>query len=112
MSLLEEKAYDIFANAKNEDKMTVVIDPITIMAIISLITQVIKLYQSCQQTPAQAQAHMSGIGWWNRWKLSRMVNRTIPSDSSVSADDVYNALLNHSKGITVEDVAQLYNEVK
>lgn len=112
MSLLEEKAYQIFADAKGEDKTTVVFDPLTILAIINVISQVIKLYQNCQKTPAQAQAHMSGIGWWNRWKLSRIVNRTVPNDSSVNVDEVYNALLNHVKGVTVEDLGRLYNEVK
>lgn len=112
MSLLNELAHEIYEETGGDVK-TVAIDPATIFAIIGVITQVIKLYQDCQKTPVQAQEHMSSIGWWNRRKLWRVVkSSSLLRNSSVSAEDVYDALLNRSAKITAEDVKKLYSEVK
>ena len=112
MSLLEEKANKVMTNAQGS-MPTVLIDPVTIMAVISIITQVVKLYQSCSQTPVEAKAAMSNPWFFNRWRLRRMVRKTLAanhSDQSVSA--VMDGLLAEGKALTIEDVEKLYEEAK
>ena len=115
MAVSEEMAYLVAADIKGEDNPTVVVDPSTIMAIISVIVQVVKLYQECKKSPAQAKDHLSGInglrGWWSRRKLWNLAKQEVQrTNSSASAEDVYNGLLRHAQKVTISDMTQLYLE--
>jgi hypothetical protein len=110
MSLLEDKANLIAGDVKG-DMPTVVFDPMTIMAIISLIVQVVKLYQECKKTPTQAQEAMASPNWIHRWRLRRMTRQALSenhSDETVGA--VVNSTLKQGKALTLDEVTQLYAE--
>ncbi len=110
MSLLEDKANLIAGDAKGE-MPTVVFDPMTILAIISVIVQVVKLYQECKKTPTEAKDAMASPDFFHRWRLHRVVRQALSeqhSDETVSA--VVNSTLKQGQTITVDEVTQLYAE--
>ncbi len=112
MSLLEEKANLIAANARGENP-TVAVDPATIMAIISVIVQVVKLYRECQKTPSEAKTAMESPNWINRWRLRRIARQSLArSHSDESVSSIVNGVLKQGKDVTVEEVSQLYNEAQ
>ena len=104
MALLEDKATQIAFEMHGENP-TVFIDPATILAIIGVIIQIIKAYKDCRKTPAEAKYHMDNIGWWNRWKLRRIIR------AANGTDEVYSGILNHIRKTTIDDVSLLYHEV-
>ena len=111
MSLLEDKANQIAADARGENP-TVFVDPATIFAIISVITQVIKLYQGCQKSPEAAKVAMASPNMIQRLKLRRIARQQLAknhSDEHVGA--VVNGVLKQGKVLTYEEVTQLYEEV-
>lgn len=115
MALTEELAHKIAADIKGEDNPTVFLDPATIMAIIGIIVQIVKMYRECKKSPAEAKAHMADIdgwgGWWSRRKLWRAAKNYVrENDSSVSVEEVYEGLLRHAKKVTISDMTQLYME--
>lgn len=112
MSILEEKA-NVIAGGMRGENPTVAIDPATIFAIIGVITQVIKLYQGCKQTPTQAAEAMKEPNWWQRWRLRRLANQTIREHGiDVNVGDVVEGVLNQGKMVTTEEVTKMYEEVK
>jgi hypothetical protein len=112
MEFTQGVANQIAADIHGEDNPTVAIDPATIMAIISVIIQVVKMYRECKKSPAQAKESMSSPGFLNRWKLKRLAKSAVADQgASVSADDVYNGVLRHGGRVTISDVTQLYQEV-
>lgn len=112
MSLLEEKANIVAADARGENP-TVFVDPATIFAIISVITQVVKLYQSCQKTPEAAKTAMESPNLLQRWKLRRIARQELAkSHSDEHVSSIVNGVLKQGKVLTPEEVAQLYKEVE
>lgn len=98
MSILEDKAAAVASHGSTE----VVVDPATILAIINILIQIVKLYQSCQKTPAEAKAHMSRPGWLSRLRVRRMV-RDLKDPERVAE-----GLLHQGKILTVEEIEQLF----
>jgi hypothetical protein len=117
MSILEEKANLVLASASQDsdgELKEVFVDPATIFAIIGVISQVIKLYQGCRKTPEAAQVSMSDPSWWNKWKLRRVARQTLREKGikDVATDRVVEGVLEQGKNLTVDEVHQMYTEVK
>lgn len=107
MSLLEDKANKIVAEAKGENPV-VFVDPITILTVISVIVQIVKLYQSCKKTPEEVKKSMESPNWIERWRLKRIVRKSIKSNEDVNG--IVNGILKQGKDITVEEIVQLQKE--
>lgn len=109
MSLLEEKAQQIAFDSEGTE---VFVDPATILSIIGVIIQIVKLYKNCRKSPEEAKYHMDNIGWWNRWRLRRMIRSSIKKNKSASdAEKVYDGVLSHINKTSKEDMDKLYKEV-
>lgn len=80
-----------------------------------IINELVRIYQSCNKTPAAAAMHMrdvstSGlIGWINRRRLWRMIE-SAKLPASISHADIYLAVLRTGSNITTEDVWEMYKE--
>jgi hypothetical protein len=110
MSILEEKANRIVADVKGE-MPTVIFDPAIIIAVISIIVQLVKMYQSCKKTPEEAKVSMASPNWFQRWRLHWMTRAALArhnSNEAVSA--VKESVLKQGRNLTVEEVSQLYAE--
>jgi hypothetical protein len=114
MSLLEDKANQVAAEIQGEVNPTVAFDPATILAIIGLITQIIKLYQGCKQSPSEAADAMKEPNWWQRWRLRRLANQVVRQSGAkdVVVSHVVEGVLKQGKIVTVEEVEVMYKEVR
>lgn len=111
MSLLEDKAMQIAGEAKGDKMVEVAIDPVTIMAIISLIVEVVQMFKNCRKTPAEAKVTMSSPNWLQRWKLRGMVRQELKKQGSTDdPNTVLNSVLNHGNSLSAQEVATLYAE--
>lgn len=111
MSFLEEKATQIAVGSKDDNMVEVAIDPITIMAIIGLIIEVVQMFRNCQKTPEDARVVMSSPNWLQLWKLRGMVRQELKKHgSNANPNEVLKSILDQGKHLSVRDVATLYSE--
>lgn len=112
MGMIEDKANRIVDDTKSE-MPTVFFDPITIIAVIGLIVQLIRLYQSCKKKPEDAKTLMAAPNFIHRWRLRRMVRAALAKEhSEETVCAVSNSVLKQGKLLTVDEVHKLYQEVE
>lgn len=104
MSIIKFKAEKVFS----ETKPTVAFDPMTILTIISVIAEVVKLYRDCKRSPQETAQAMHNPGWLQRLRLRRIVRQNVKNDQ----DLVETALLRQGKDVTSEEVSLMYKELE
>lgn len=111
MALLENKALQIAGEAKGGEMIEVAIDPITIMAIINLIVEIMKMFKDCKKTPTEAKVTMSSPNWIQKWRLRGMIRQELKKHGSKEDPNaVLNSILNQGNSLSVQEVAILYAE--
>ena len=110
---LEEKAKQIAENmiAKGEDK-NIMFSPMLILAIISILIQLFKLWKSCNKTPEHCMKDIDSSSFITRWIVRRTVRRELDDEEM---DRRYtNRLANSIIDVGVKDVNEmklLYSQV-
>lgn len=115
MSILEKKANEI-ANemAKDEKIKSYAIDPFTISIIVSILTELIKLYISCRKSSKEAAETMRNPGLIQRWRLKRLIRNHLDDEEvhHILHKDLFQATLKIANEVTDEEVKEIYEEVK
>lgn len=114
MSVIERLANDVAADmAQHEPIKKVAIDPFTISIIITIISELIKLYQNCNKTPAATAASMQAPGLIERWRLRRVIRKHVDDDEAHQAlgGRMFQSTLVVAKGVQESDVQSMFEEV-
>lgn len=110
---IEERANSIAADIQYEDNATVAFDPATALAIISLIIQIIRLYQSCHKTPSEAAKISKKPNLFQKLKLRYLVSKAVREAGLKDASDrISEAILKYGESLTVSDHREMFDEVK
>lgn len=112
MSVTQMKATAI-AEAAIKSSGNAATDPTsTIAAVATILSSLVELYKACKKTPSEAAQHMQTLkrpiaGLFSRRRLWREVqNQQLPQN--VSHNDVYDAIMDASSGVSISEVAALY----
>lgn len=114
MSVIQDKANLIASDMQsNENIRSLVIDPMTISAVISLISDLVNMYIQCKKTPATAAASMRNPGVVERWRLHRSIRKHVdyPEAHTLLANPLFNSTLKVASTVTDDDVGSMYQEV-
>jgi hypothetical protein len=114
MSAIEELANNVAADAaKNEKVLKVFLDPFTISIIVTVITEIIKLYMSCKKTPQATALSMQAPSLVERWRLRRVIRQHIDDDEAHKAfgGHLFGSMLSTVKNIEEKDVQAMFDEV-
>lgn len=72
--LAEQKANELAARlGKAGLPKATCADPLTILALLSVILSAIQLLYTCRRTPAAMAKRARNLGWIDRWRLGRLV---------------------------------------
>lgn len=111
MSIIEDKANAIAADmAKNEEIKKYAFDPLTILTIISILIQVVKLAYECYKDHHQVATVMQNPGLMERWRLRRVIKEKVGDDEvhGVLGGRIFKSMLNVSKTVTAEDAQAMH----
>lgn len=114
MTVIEQKAALIAEDvAKKSDVRSLAIDPFTIGIIITIITELVKLYMSCRKEPKSTAASMRHPGIMERWRLRKIVKRHIDDDEvySYMGKELVRSSLKVASQVTDDEVKAMYDEV-
>jgi hypothetical protein len=102
-----DKAKLLMVKAKGLNGPDAVLDPGTIGLAVTLIKEIISLYQSCHRPAAMAAANMQKPGLVARRRLRKLIEaRQLPE--GVSVKQMQAAALEVGKTVTETDVVQMY----
>lgn len=108
---LEDKATLIASDLENENNFAL-IDPITIMIIMSILVQVIKLFMKCH-SESGAVAQMADPGFFHKLLMRRIIKKEIKKTKFKNrGEEVEEAILKSGRVTTVEEMKDFYNEVR
>jgi len=110
MTKIEDIAQNVVSNFTNQNEA---LDPATITAIITLITQVITAIQTCKpKTPAHAADMVRKPGLFARLTLRGIVRDNMSrADFRQHGEEVINALLKTGASLTDQEVADLLAKI-
>lgn len=114
---IEEKAAEVCHILQREQGVPNVkaFDPATILIIISIITQLVRLFRSgpCGHSPEEAVKTLSNPGWFAKWRMRRIIRdrirRTFMEDQE---EQILNAILRGNETVTIDDMSIFYRDVK
>lgn len=91
-------------------------DPATLMLIISIITQLVRLYRSwpCAKGPEEAVRAAANPGVFGRWRMRRVIQAKMQEQgySGATTEQIENAIVSSNQRTTVEDMSIFYRDVK
>lgn len=114
MSIIREKAHAVAADmAQNEKVKHYAIDPFTISIIITVITELVKLYMNRRKSSQETAASMKDPGLIERWRLRKVIRKHVDDDEAhgILGGRLFKSTLAVSKDVTEEEVAQMFDEV-
>lgn len=90
----------------DSEELQYAIDPLTIMAIMQLVSTIITAIQGCKKTPKQAVELVKDPGFLNKLRLTWMVYR---SDYKGNKTKLHNIILDKGSKLSEQDFEQLFN---
>lgn len=115
MSVIQDKANAIAADMQqNQAVRHLAIDPFTIMAVVGVIIDLVKLYIQCKKTPQQTAASMQNPGVIERWRLHRVIRHHVdyPEAHAALGQPLFNSTLKVASTVTEDEVNGMYTEVQ
>jgi hypothetical protein len=115
MSVIEAKAN----NAASELAQTqgidnsVALDPATILALLEIIMQVMKMLQNCRKTPENALLVLRNPSIMERWALKRIVKRVVDDEDvhKLYGRQFLNSIVSVGHSCSLDEVTNMYKEV-
>lgn len=106
------KLTDKIHNNLNKQSGGATFDPVTIAIVLSVIYSVFKLFQACRKTPDEVVESAKDPTILQRRFLRRKLWRELDYDTRKSSgDQIYNAMLETGKELTIEDVLEADNQI-
>lgn len=100
----------LLLNKESKDNK-VSFDPATILVIIKILTEVIRLYKGCKANPDDVVKEWNNAGMIKRWKLRRLVSKNLDTNTRKYSKEVYNSVLEYGKNLSTSRGLELYNSV-
>jgi hypothetical protein len=114
MGIIQDKAYQI-AEDMNRDQVErrLAFDPMLIVTLVSVVTQIFKVYQECKKTPAQAHESIANPGILERWRLKRLIKKELDDDEMHVhvGGKMVKSTMKVGSTLTTGEVQQIYDEV-
>lgn len=116
MSTIEDKAKliadDVASNGS--DVSEVVFDPFTISVIVTVISELVKLYLACRKTPTETAESMRNPGIVEKWRLRRVIKQHVDHDEAhdMLAQPLFKSTLKVSATLTDDEVAKMMEETE
>lgn len=113
MSKLEDFGKNVARGVNSSNgKQEVFIDPASIMGYIALVQEIVKIVKGCM-TPEEVVQTAYNPGWNDTRRLHAAVRRKVGFVRHwFDGDKIVNSILKEAKNQTVEDVQEMYYEVK
>jgi hypothetical protein len=114
MSIFENKAGTIVSQAvQDKVPVTVAIDPLTIIAIIELMLEIIMLWKKCKNEPADALDMVRSPGIIRRMQLRALVNKKIRnSQIGLYNRQLQSAMLVVGQDLNLSEIIEMYAEAE
>jgi hypothetical protein len=111
---LDDKALEI-CQILNKDPEVKTFDPATIMLVISILTQLVKLYRAwpCRYSPEDAVKAAMSPGPIAKWRMGNVIKSQIEEQNyqgSASYHDIKAAILASGGNLTVSEMQAFYQE--
>lgn len=113
MSVIQEKAASIASSLRDENvEEKIAFDPMTILVIIQVIGAIVKMWQDCRATPAQAAASSRDLNVLERLRLRRAIRHCVRDEDFNRAvgTQLFNAIKNAGTAVTEEEIQAMYDE--
>jgi hypothetical protein len=112
---LDDKAIEVCQILDNELQVKT-FDPATIMLIVSILTQLVKLYRSwpCKHSPEEAVKAAMNPGVIGKWRMGGVIKAQMQShgyQGAASYHDIKQAILASGEGMTLPEMKAFYQEV-
>lgn len=104
--LIEQKANEVISSLTENQLVSAVFDPTSIIAII---TQIFQLFKGCGLSPQLVERRAANPGLLGRLKLRRLVNDSTPDPDDREA--LFAALMDAGEKLTSSEAATLLTEV-
>lgn len=107
--VFEDKARQVVLKAKGlDDGQEAVVDPATVLTVVSLIKELIGLYKSCHRPASMTAANMQAPGLVARRRLKKLIGeKTLPENFTTK--QLFDAVLEVGKTVTETDVVEMYS---
>ena len=114
MSVIEEKANAVCGNmVKNGEDKVVMFNPLFIIAVISVLIEIVKLWKDCNKKPLEAVADARSPGILTRWAVRRAVRKHLDDEEMEPryAAKLSKAVLTVGAEMNEEEMAKAFAEV-